>query len=60
MSYQKTKAKLKEQTEQMEAEMLDMWQKGISMEVLAKQFGFSDRQSVWYHINKARVNLPRS
>ena len=52
MSYQKTKARLKEQTKQIETSMFDMWQNGISMEVLAKQFGFTGRGAVWYHINR--------
>jgi len=54
MSYQKIKARLREQTEQMESEMFETWGKGISMEILARKYGFTDRRAVWYHINKAR------
>ena len=54
MTYQKTKNKLRQQTEEMEVQLLEMWEKGISMELLAKKWGFTDRRSVWYHIDKAR------
>jgi len=54
MTYQRTKKRLSRQTVEMESQMLDMWEKGISMEALAKHFGFADRRAVWYHINKAR------
>ena len=55
MTYQKTKAKLKDQTEEMEDQMLEMSERGIPMEQLGKTWGFTDRRAVWYHINKARA-----
>jgi len=54
MTYQKAKAKLNRQAIEMEDQMLEMWEKGISMELLAQKWDFKDRRAVWYHINKAR------
>jgi len=54
MTYQKTKAKLNQQVIEMENQMLEMWERDIPMAQLGKIWGFTDRQAVWYHINKAR------
>ena len=59
MTYQKTKAKLNQQTKEMEDEMLVLWEKGIPMEQLGKMWGFTDRRPVWYHIDRARKRLKR-
>ena len=59
MTYQKTKAKLNQQTKEMEDEMLALWEKGIPMEQLGKMWGFNTRQAVSYHIDKARNRLKR-
>lgn len=52
--YQELKVKVCSDMVKMETDMLEMWEKGISMELLAQKFGFTDRRAVWYHINKAK------
>ena len=54
MTYQRTKARLNRQTEEMEAQMLEMSERGVPMEQLGRTWGFTDRRAVWYHINRAR------